>query len=205
MRSHTSFISISVALKTSVVQVVAARSSAFSREARYLLAFAFKLSEYLSRDEKEELHRGAICDGQATCGKRVRGRVQCNLQHPCLELRRRGDPRSPSRRSDALIGSCRASHARQATREKRVRDPIHYCNMCLALHARTSEGRGDPRSPSHTADALIGSCRASYARQASREKRVRETIHYCNMPCIACSNERGMGGIHIPLPTVQAH
>ena len=110
-------ISISVfALKTSVVQVVAARSSAFSREARYLLAFAFKLSECLSRS------------------------------------------------SDALIGSCRASHARQATREKRVRDPIHYCNMCLALHARTSEGRGDPRSPSHTADALIGSCRASHAR-----------------------------------------
>jgi len=130
MRSHTSFISISLfALKTSVVQVVAARSSAFSREARYLLAFAFKLSECLSRDEKEELHRGASCDGQATCGKRVRGRVQCNLQHPCVELRRRGDPHSPSRSSDALIGSCRASHARQATREKGVDDPIHYCNM----------------------------------------------------------------------------
>ena len=209
MRSHTSFISISVfALKTSVVQVVAARSSAFSREARYLLAFAFKLSECLSRDEKEELHRGSSCVGQATCGKRVRGRVQCNLQHPCLELRRRGDPRSPSHSAGAPIGSWRASHARQATREKRVREPIHYCNMCnmcLALHARTSEGRGDPRSPSHTADALIGSCRASYARQATREQRVRETIHYCNMPCIACSNERGMGGIHSPLPTVQAH
>ena len=158
MHSDTLSVSISACvLNGSLGTVVAARSSAFSREARYLLAFAFKLSECLSRS------------------------------------------------SDALIGSCRASHARQATREKRVRDPIHYCNMCLALHARTSEGRGDPRSPSHTADALIGSCRASYARQASREKRVRETIHYCNMPCIACSNERGMGGIHIPLPTVQAH
>ena len=202
MRSHTPFISISVfALKTSVVQVVAARGSASSREARYLLAFAFKLSEYLSRDEKEELHRGAICDGQATCGKRVRGRVQCNLQHPCLELRRRGDPRSPSRRSDALIGSCRASHARQATREKRVREPIHYCNMCnmcLALHARTSGGRGDPRSPSHSADALIPSCRASYTRQGTREKRVRETSHYCNMPCVACSNEPRRGDPRSP-------
>jgi hypothetical protein len=147
MRSHTPFISISVfALKTSVVQVVAARGSASSREARYLLAFAFKLSEYLSRDEKEELHRGAICDGQATCGKRVRGRVQCNLQHPCLELRRRGDPRSPSCRSDALIGSCRASHARHATREKRVREPIHYCNMCNMCLIACSNERGPRRS-----------------------------------------------------------
>jgi hypothetical protein len=87
MRLYTSFISVSVfALKTSVVQVVAARGSASSREARYLLAFAFKLSEYLSRDEKEELHRGAICDGQATCGKRVRGTIQFIMQYACLAL-----------------------------------------------------------------------------------------------------------------------
>ena len=57
MRSRTSFLSISVfAQKVGIVQVVAANSSAFSREDTYLLALAFRLSECFSRDGREELH-----------------------------------------------------------------------------------------------------------------------------------------------------
>jgi hypothetical protein len=135
----------------------------------------------------------------------VEGPAQCNLQHSCLALRRRGDPRSPSRSADALIGSRRARHARPATREKRVREPIHYCNMpCVACSNEAR--RGDPHSPSHSADALIGSCRASCAMQATRVNRVREPIQYCNMRALRCMLERaGDGAIHIPLPTVEAH
>jgi hypothetical protein len=56
MRYHTSFLSISVfAQKVGIVQVVAANSSAFSREDTYLLALAFRLSECFSRDGKEDL------------------------------------------------------------------------------------------------------------------------------------------------------
>ena len=48
------------AQKVGIVQVVAARSSAFSREARYLLAFAFKLIEGFSGDRNEELQHRAV-------------------------------------------------------------------------------------------------------------------------------------------------
>ena len=101
----------------------------------------------------------------------------------------RGDPRSPSHSADALIPSCRESYTRQGTREKRVRETSHYCNMpCVACS--NEPRRGDPCSPSHSSGALIGSRRASYARQATRVNRVRETIQYCNMGALRCMLER---------------
>jgi hypothetical protein len=61
MRSRTSFLSISVlAKKVGIVQVVAARSSAFSREAGHLLAFAFELIEGFSGDRDEALQHRAV-------------------------------------------------------------------------------------------------------------------------------------------------
>jgi hypothetical protein len=67
MRSHTSILSISVfAQKVGIVQFVAARSSAFSREARYLLAFAFKLIAGFSGDRNEELQHRAVL---SPCGQ----------------------------------------------------------------------------------------------------------------------------------------
>jgi hypothetical protein len=52
--------------KVGIVQVVAARSSAFSREAGYLLAFAFKLIEGLSGDMSKELQHRAVL---SPCGQ----------------------------------------------------------------------------------------------------------------------------------------
>ena len=67
--------------------------------------------------------------------------------------------------------------------------------MCVPCVVGSNErGGGDSRSPSHSSGALIGSCRESYARQATREKRLRETIQYpACMHCVACSNERERG------------
>jgi hypothetical protein len=69
-------------------------------------------------------------------------------------------------------------------------------HACIALHARTSGSAAThvSSSPSHSSGALIGSRRASYARQATRENRVRETIQYATcVHCVACSNERERG------------
>jgi hypothetical protein len=124
-----------------------------------------------------------------------------NMQHVCRAYARtRGGTAihvssSPSRSSGALIGSCRASYARQATRENRVRETIQYATCVPCVACSNERERGHPRSPSHKSGALIGSCRASSVRHATRDKkRVRETFQYATcVPCIACSNERDRG------------
>ena len=127
----------------------------------------------LLQPRRERRTATTSCDGQATCGRRVRGTVRCNMR----ALRRRlGDSRFPLhsfRRADYELPRelCQASHSRE---ESARNDPI--CNMCALRYART---RGVSAchvssSPSHSSGALIGNRRASYARQATRENGVRQ-------------------------------
>ena len=89
-----------------------------------------------------------------------------NMQHVCRAYARtRGGTAihvssSPSRSSGALIGSCRASSVRHATRDKkRVRETIQYATCVPCIACSNERERGHPRSPSHSSGALIGSYR----------------------------------------------
>jgi hypothetical protein len=65
--------------------------------------------------------------------------------------------------------------------------PRQYA-MCVPCVAGSN--RGDSRSPLHSSGVLITRCRESYARQATREKRVRETIQHATcVPCVMLERE----------------
>ena len=80
--------------------------------------------------------------GQATCGRRVGGTVQCNMRCACHASQARTETTHVSlcTVSGVLITSCRQSYVRQATREKRVRETIQYatCVPCVMLEREGS-------------------------------------------------------------------
>ena len=78
--------------------------------------------------------------GQATCGRRVGGTVQCNMRCACHASQARTETTHVSlcTVSGVLITSCRQSYVRQATREKRVRETIQYAT-CV-VHRETFIG-----------------------------------------------------------------
>ena len=100
--------------------------SAFSREATYLLALAVRLSECFSRDGNEELQQRAVMDKPLVGSGGVNDPIKYAVCVPCVAGSNRGDSRSPLHSSGVLITRCRESYARQATREKRVRETNHY-------------------------------------------------------------------------------
>jgi hypothetical protein len=104
------------AQKVGIVQVVAANSSAFSREATYLLALAFRLSECFSRDGREELQQRAVMDKPLVgsgCVERSNSICSMRALRCRLETRRLTFPFPQFRRTDYELPRelCHASHS----------------------------------------------------------------------------------------------
>ena len=116
--------------------------------------------------------------GQATCGRRVRGTVQCKMRCACLasQARTAATHVSLCTVSGVLITCCRQSYVTQATREKRVRETIQFatCVPCVNARTRGVSACHISSSPSHSSGALIGNRRASYVSQATRANGVRQ-------------------------------
>ena len=130
MHSDTLSASISVCvLNGSIGYVVAARVSAWPFNARLgnsLPSLSSSVNASAAAGKKScnnELQRTSHL--QATCEKRVRETIQYATCVPCVACskeRERGDPRSPSHSSGALIGRYHAMQE-MPPREKRVREP----------------------------------------------------------------------------------
>ena len=151
MHSDTLSASISVCvLNGSIGYVVAARVSAWPFNARLGNSLP-SLSSSVN---------ASAAAGKKSCNNELQrtshlweagewnGPIQYATCVPCVvgsNERGRGDSRSPSHSSGALIGSYRARYASQATREKRVHETIQYATMYALSYARTSGGRGNPR------------------------------------------------------------
>ena len=183
MHSDTLSASISVCvLNGSIGYVVAARVSAWPFNARLGNSLP-SLSSSVN---------ASAAAGKKSCNNELQrtshlweagewnGPIQYATCVPCVvgsNERGRGDSRSPSHSSGALIGSYRASYASQATREKRVRETIQYATCVPCVACSKERERGDPRSPSHSSGALIGRYHAMQE-VPPREKRVREPTQY---------------------------
>jgi hypothetical protein len=143
--------------------------------------------------DKPLVGSGCVERSNSLCSMRA---LRCRL-----EPRRLTFPFPQFRRTDYELPKampCKPLVRRECVKRSNMQ---HVCRA----YARTRGGTAIhvSSSPSRSSGALIGSCRASYARQATRENRVRETIQYA---CLALhARTSGSAAIHVPLPTVQAH